>query len=105
MSALPEIIIRDSSSDAESAELHDALHEFNYKATGYCDARMLSCLLRDKHGRLVAGIEGFTWGGFARIEYLWIDEVLRGKGIGTQLLSAAEHEARQRGCVKVVLDT
>ena len=28
-----------------------------------------------------------------------------GNGVGTQLLVAAEQEARQRGCVKVTVDT
>jgi GNAT superfamily N-acetyltransferase len=102
---IPEIVIKDSASRADQAELREALHEFNVAATGYRDARGLSCFLRDQDGLLVAGIEGFTWGGYARIEYLWVHESLRGGGIGSLLLATAEHEARQRACVKIVLDT
>jgi GNAT superfamily N-acetyltransferase len=102
---LPEIVITDAAVPTDSAELRDAVHEFNFQATGYRDDRDLACFLRNDAGTLIAGIEGFTWGGYARIEYLWVDDTLRGHGIGTQLLAAAEHEALQRGCVKVTVDT
>jgi GNAT superfamily N-acetyltransferase len=99
------IVIRDTASDADVAELRDALHEFNFAATGYRDGRSLSCFLRDADGVLVAGIDGFTWGGYARVDYLWVAAALRGNGLGTRLLDAAEDEARRRGCATIVLDT
>jgi ribosomal protein S18 acetylase RimI-like enzyme len=102
---LPDIVIRDSSSTADSAALQAALLEFNRGVTGYRDDRVLSCFIRDDDGHLVAGIEGFTWGRYARIEYLWIHDALRGNGLGRRLLLAAEDEARDRGCAKVVLDS
>jgi GNAT superfamily N-acetyltransferase len=103
--ALPEIVIGDSHSDADSAALQAAIHEFNFAATGYRDDRGLSYFVRDDEGELVAGIEGFTWGGYARIDYFWVHDTLRRRGIGTRLLAAAEQEARERGCLKVVLGT
>ena len=92
-------------SDADSNELRDKILEFNVDATGYRDGRSLSCFLRDGGGLLYAGIDGFTWGGYAKIEYLWVDESRRGEGLGQALLVAAEGEARQRGCTSIVLDT
>jgi ribosomal protein S18 acetylase RimI-like enzyme len=100
-----EVVISDAAADEDSAALQHALYEFNFETTGYRDGRGLCCFLRDGNGVLVAGIDGFTWGGYARIEYLWVDAALRGAGIGTRLLAAAEGEAQQRGCRKVVLDT
>jgi ribosomal protein S18 acetylase RimI-like enzyme len=100
-----EVVISDSAADEDSAALRDALHQFNFETTGYRDGRSLSCFLRDGSGVLVAGVDGFTWGGYARIEYLWVEASRRGRGTGTRLLAAAELEARRRGCVKVVLDT
>jgi GNAT superfamily N-acetyltransferase len=100
-----DVVIRDSATDAEVAELRDLIHEFNYAATGYRDGRSLSCFLRDDDGALVAGIDGFTWGGYANVEYLWVTESLRGHGLGSRLLAAAEEEARRRGCGTIVLDT
>jgi ribosomal protein S18 acetylase RimI-like enzyme len=100
-----QIVISDSAADEDSAALRNALHEFNFETTGFRDGRALSCFLRDGDGVLVAGIDGFTWGGYARIEYLWVDASRRGRGIGSRLLAAAEGEARRRACRKIVLDT
>jgi GNAT superfamily N-acetyltransferase len=100
-----EIVIRDGASDADSAELRDAINEFNFATTGYRDGRSLSCFLRDDDGALLAGIDGFTWGGYARVDYLWVSERLRGQGLGSRLLDAAEQEARRRGCGTIILDT
>ena len=86
-------------------ELEDRLHAFNVESTGYHDARDLSCFLRDAEGTLVAGIDGFTWGGYAHVELLWVSEPFRGKGLGRRLLEAAEAEARERGCTSIVLSS
>jgi GNAT superfamily N-acetyltransferase len=98
------IQITDGGADADVADLRNALYEYNVASTGHRDGRGLSCFLRDE-GRLVAGIDGFTWGGYARIDLLWIDEPLRRRGLGRALLAAAESEARRRGCKTMVLDT
>src|SRR5262245_22685427 len=100
-----EIQIAAEFSDAESAELRDKLNEYNFTTTGYRDGRSLSCFLRDANGTLYAGIDGFTWGGYARVETLWVDASRRGEGLGQALLAAAETEAARRGCVTVVLET
>ena len=99
-----DIEISDRSSDADIAELRTALHEYNFSTTGYRDGRSLSCFLRDE-GKLIAGVDGFTWGGYARIDVLWVAEPRRGQGLGRALLAAAEAEAQRRGCKVIVLDT
>jgi GNAT superfamily N-acetyltransferase len=100
-----EIVISPDANDADVAELRDAVHLYNYETTGFYDGASLSCFLRDRDGRLVAGIDGFTWGGYARVDYLWVEESYRNHGLGQRLLHAAEEEARVRGCRTIVLDT
>jgi GNAT superfamily N-acetyltransferase len=102
---VPEITITDTAADHDSAQLRAALHDFNFRTTGYRDGRALSCFMRDADGTLIAGIDGFTWGGYARVDILWVDESRRGWGLGRALLAAAEAEARARGCRTIVLDT
>jgi GNAT superfamily N-acetyltransferase len=105
MTASDPIVFQETPSRADIDELKDAIDAFNYDATGFRDGRLLAAFLRDTAGALVAGISGFTWGGYAKVEYLWIAGPYRGQGLGRRLLEAAEQEARARGCLLVVLDT
>jgi ribosomal protein S18 acetylase RimI-like enzyme len=102
---VPVIEIRDVADPADSAELEQRLFEYNFTTTGYRDGRSLSCFLRDDAGALVAGIDGFTWGGYAKVVNLWVDESRRGQGLGGALLDAAEREARVRGCALLRVDS
>src|ERR1700722_1633439 len=96
-----KIEISGEASREDEIALRDALLEFNFEATGYRDGRSLSCFLYED--QLVAGIDGFTWGGYARIEFLWVAETYRGEGLGSRLLAAAENEARARDVLDVIL--
>jgi NAD(P)H-dependent FMN reductase/ribosomal protein S18 acetylase RimI-like enzyme len=85
--------------------LEEHINEFNFATTGIRDARGLIILLRGADRTIHAGLSGHTWGGVAEIRFLWVDEARRHTGIGSRLLRAAEHEARARGCRKMVLST
>jgi GNAT superfamily N-acetyltransferase len=101
----PIIKISDRMSVKDEEKLRDDLYEYNCAATGFRDGRSLSCFLKDGRGKLIAGISGYTWGGYAQLDYLWVEEGLRRSGLGSKLLMAAEEEARSRGCTNIVLDT
>ena len=72
-------------------------------ATGIDDGRWLGVLVRDESGAVVAGLTGTTWGACCKVRDVWVREDLRGRGMGTRLLDAAELEAKRRGCKQVVL--
>lgn len=99
-----KIVISDEASELDQSALRHAMHEFNQSATGYRDGSALSCFLYEED-RLAAAIHGYSWGGCAQIEYLWVAEAHRAKGWGSRLLAAAEQEARRRGCSSIVLDS
>jgi GNAT superfamily N-acetyltransferase len=58
-----------------------------------------------ENGRLIAGLYGATYWNWLHIKLLWVDDSLRGRGIGRQLMQAAEAEAIQRGCHGAMVDT
>ncbi|MFG3285124.1 GNAT family N-acetyltransferase [Streptomyces sp. NPDC048111] len=52
-----------------------------------------------EEGLLAGGLVGRTWAGWLHVELLWVDEAVRGGGLGSQLLARAEELARsERGC-------
>jgi ribosomal protein S18 acetylase RimI-like enzyme len=102
---MPEIRINDNHDEAGAAELRDQLVIHNRERTGNGEYRPLNCFLRDNGGELQAGIYGFSWGGYAMIEWLWVSPSLRGAGLGSQLLCAVEVEVRMRGCRIIRVNT
>jgi GNAT superfamily N-acetyltransferase len=85
-------------------ELADLIYAFNVSATGVDDGEPLRFAMREGP-ELLAGLEGWTWGGTGYIDLLWVREDQRGHGRGTALVSAAEQEAARRGCHQMVLST
>ena len=52
-----------------------------------------------------AGLTGKLVGNWLLIDLLWVEDSLRGKGVGSSLLQAAEDAARDYGAKRVFLNT
>ncbi len=70
-------------------------------AMGLGDEAELAIFVRDAD-TVVAGISGWTWGDCCELQSLWVQPSLRGRGLATRLLAAAEAEAAARGCSQTV---
>ena len=99
-----EIELRETPSEGEWQAILDELVAFNRQAAGDPGYSLLSVLVRED-GRVVGGLTGRINYGWLFIEMLALPERLRGQGIGTRVLRAAEEAARGRGCRGVWLDT
>lgn len=102
---LAPLTILDAPDPRDVAALDDRVNEYNIAHTGITDARDLAIVLRDERGELMAGLYGWTWGRCCEVRTLWVHERLRGRGLGTRLMTAAEREARARGAALMVLST
>jgi len=92
-----------SASDVEF--LYARITEANLAATGLPAAERISAWLRDDSGEIEAGIYGWSWGGTAEVDLLWVSESRRRTGLGSALLDAFESEAIARVCSQIVLST
>ncbi|HTA43028.1 MAG TPA: GNAT family N-acetyltransferase [Bryobacteraceae bacterium] len=81
------------------------LQEFNAPHLGDHPFGALDVYVRDHDGHVVGGLVGEFAFGWLSIHVLWIEESLRGCGIGTSVLDAAEQAAVEKGCHAAILDT
>lgn len=62
-------------------------------------------VIRDREGQLVAGLTCSTAYGWLRVEALWVADDFCARGIGRELMNAAEAFGREQGCHSAWLDT
>src|SRR3989337_2592188 len=92
-------------SPKELAFLGERLSAFTDSEVGPANRNALAVFVRDEHGAVVAGISGYTAWGWLYVQWLWVDERLRGRHMAGRMLDAAEQEAIARGCHGVLIDT
>ncbi|PBC03442.1 GNAT family N-acetyltransferase [Mesorhizobium sp. WSM3860] len=87
------------------ARVGEGLSAFNDGDVGASGRKTLAVFVRDDAGAIVAGISGYTAWGWLYVQWLWVDETLRGRRIAASMLDAAEREALARGCQAAWIDT
>lgn len=58
-----------------------------------------------KDDEKVGGIIADLWGNWLLIKFLWVDDSMRGKQVGSELLGLLESYARSEGCKSALVDT
>ena len=91
--------------ESDLEEIKSALRNFNRNFIPQSKFRALGIFVEDEKGNKQAGIVAETVGNWMYIQMLWVDESLRGKDVGTQLIAEAEEEAKARGCRYSLVDT
>lgn len=90
---------------ADVATIGDGLTGFNEADVGPANREALAVLLRDETGTVVGGLLGYTAWGWLYVQWLWLSQDQRGSGWAKTMLTAAEDEARRRGCHGAYIDT
>jgi GNAT superfamily N-acetyltransferase len=83
----------------------ERLAAFNAADVGPAGKQGLAVLVRGEDGAVAAGISGYTAWGWLYVQWLWVDESLRGRNVAARMLDVAEAEARRRGCHGAYIDT
>jgi len=89
--------------DQVYADYSDNFSAYN-AANSTWNWKSYSCVVRSD-GQIVAGGRGIINMGALEVRGLWVDEALRDKGMGRELLVAIEDEARKRGATRAMLFT
>ncbi|MFZ2200083.1 MAG: GNAT family N-acetyltransferase [Microgenomates group bacterium] len=64
-----------------------------------------SILIKDSSENLLGCVMvSFLWNGMS-IQSLWVDDLVRGQGLGQKLMTMAEEEGVRRGCTIAYTDT
>jgi GNAT superfamily N-acetyltransferase len=85
--------------------VYQGLRAFNEGHTGPTERVPIAVLVRDADGRALGGLTAMVKHRWMHVDLLWLPDALRGHGMGTAVMDAAESEARRRGCVGVHLET
>ena len=101
----PAIVFESNPRPQDIDRLGQGIDAFNLPTVGLSDRVDLTLFVRDDRGTILAGLHGNTVGGWLYISSLWVDEALRGTGLGSALMRRAEEEAVGRGCVHAYLNT
>ena len=92
--------------DAEVGRLlREQIDDHNIRITGIAEWHPITFVVDDEHGEIVAGVDGWEWGGSCFVNALWVREDRRGEGLGSALMDAMEEAARDLGCRQMVLET
>jgi ribosomal protein S18 acetylase RimI-like enzyme len=85
------------------------LREYNKKHLSEKDVDFVDddfCFtVKDEKGNILGGISGSTKMQSLFIQFLWVDESIRGKGFGQKLMEKAENFAVEKKCRMVKVDT
>lgn len=100
-----EIEVFHSPSLDEIEFLKQKLIDNNREFVGSSLRQPIALFTYDEHRNCIGGCSGHTYGNWLFIEYLWVDNTIRKKGIGSKLLNSMEHQAHLRKCKFSLLDT
>jgi len=101
----PRIVHLTEPTSDEAVAVMRGLIRYNLDTVGRTDHYRVVFHLLGENGTFLGGISGDVWLERLSIEFLWVDELLRGQGHGRALLEAAEQYAIECGATHAHLDT
>ena len=91
--------------DEDIASIRNELRKYNTPFLQAVRDQELTVSFSDEQQQQKGGIVGRVRGNWLLINFLWVDDMYRGQGVGSQLLKEIEQQAVKMGCHSVMLDT
>ena len=98
------IRITNDGNERDEKEIFEMLLDYNLRYLEKSESEPIGVFYEEDNKKL-AGLTGETFGNWLCVKYLFVSEELRGRGMGSELLKAAEDEAVKRGCRYAFVDT
>ena len=83
----------------------EGISEHAKKVRGLPPGKPFAFFIRDELNKIKGGCSGYIYYGCLYVDLLWVDESLRGKQYGTQLMQAAEKLAHDNHCHFIAVNT
>ncbi len=98
--------ITDNVTQQDKDELFTGLRAYNGQFLDLTNfSGDIAVYARDDNGTMLGGLIGTRKGDWLNIDYLWVSQQARAKGLGSRLIKTAEEEARRKGCRHALVDT
>src|SRR4029079_466017 len=94
-----KITYENNPSKEDTNFLLEKITEISIKTQQHKPHESFAFFIRDDHKQIKAGCNGFIFYGCLYIDQLWVDESLREKGHGTELMTLAENLGKEKECL------
>lgn len=98
------VVTLEAPPSADAKLIWDGLRAHNHRTVGRPEPQPFALVVR-VDGEVAGGINAQVHWDVLYVEQVWLDEPLRGRGLGATLLAQAEAEGVRRGAAKAILDT
>ncbi|WP_422475709.1 GNAT family N-acetyltransferase [Endozoicomonas sp. ALB032] len=100
-----KLVLNEKPNKEDISEIRNALKEYNRPYLEGVKDEDVVCYYDGIDDKKIAGISGRIKGRWLSVDYLWVSESQKGKGLGSKLLLELESHARKQGCHSVMLHT
>jgi ribosomal protein S18 acetylase RimI-like enzyme len=100
-----QVLVEEKPDDDVWEIVAGGLSKFNQEKAGLKRTPPIAVVIRDKEQNVRGGLFGNSDWDVFNIDTVWIEEALRGRGFGRELLRLGENVAVERGCKIAVLMT
>jgi len=85
--------------------LTQGISEYAKLKKGHAPIEAFAFFIKDDNGVIHGGCNGNIGYGWIYVDQLWVEEALRGKGYGKQLMELAENLGKEKGCISAAVNT